>query len=63
MNWLDVQNMRQVGTPVPSPDGQSVLYTVSVPDWKEMRRQNDIYLVSTRQGVSPLLPCRRTDSP
>ena len=52
MTWLDVQNMRQLGTPVPSPDGQSVLYTLSVPDWKEMRRQNDIYLVSTRQGVS-----------
>ena len=52
MNWLDVQNMRLIGTPVPSPDGRSVLYTLSVPDWKEARRQSDIYLVSTQQGVS-----------
>jgi dipeptidyl aminopeptidase/acylaminoacyl peptidase len=52
MNWLDVQNMRQIGAPVPSPDGKWVLYTMSVPDWKEMRRQSDIYLVSTQQGVA-----------
>ncbi|MDB4888595.1 MAG: WD40-like beta Propeller containing protein [Gemmatimonadetes bacterium] len=51
MNWLDVQNMRQLGQPAPSPDGKWVLYTLSVPDWKEMRRQSDIYLVSTQQGA------------
>jgi dipeptidyl aminopeptidase/acylaminoacyl peptidase len=52
MNWLDVQNMRQLGQPAPSPDGKWVLYTLSVPDWKEMRRQSDIYVVNTQQGVS-----------
>lgn len=52
MTWLDVQNMRQVGSPAPSPDGKWMLYTLSVPDWKEARRQNDIYLVSTTQGVA-----------
>ena len=52
MTWLDVQNMRQIGAPAPSPDGRWVLYTMSVPDWKEARRQSDIYLVSTQQGVS-----------
>jgi dipeptidyl aminopeptidase/acylaminoacyl peptidase len=51
MTWLDVQNMRQVGTPVPSADGRAVLYTLSIPDWKEARRQTDIYLVNTQQGV------------
>ena len=51
MTWMDVQNMRQIGAPVPSPDGKWVLYTMSVPDWKEARRQSDIYLVSTQQGV------------
>ena len=51
MNWLDVQNMRQIGQPAPSPDGKWVLYTLSVPDWKEMRRQSDVYLVSTQQGA------------
>jgi len=51
MTWLDVQNMRQVGAPAPSPDGRNVLYTLSTPDWKETRRQSDIYLVNTQQGV------------
>jgi dipeptidyl aminopeptidase/acylaminoacyl peptidase len=52
MTWLDMQNMRQVGAPAPSPDGKWLLYTLSTPDWKEARRQNDVYLVSTTQGVS-----------
>ncbi len=52
MNWVDVQNVRQAGAPVPSPDGRFALYTLSVPDWKEARRQSDIYLVSMTQGVS-----------
>ena len=51
MTWLDVQNMRQLGAPVPSPDGRNVLYTLSTPDWKEARRQTDVYLVSPQQGV------------
>ena len=51
MSWLDVQNMRQIGGVAPSPDGRWVLYTLSVPDWKEARRQNDVYLVSAQQGV------------
>ena len=52
MTWLDMQNMRQVGSPAPSPDGKWMLYTLSVPDWKEARRQNDVYVVSTSQGVA-----------
>ena len=52
MSWLDVQNMRQLGTPATSPDGRQVLYTLSTPDWKEARRQSDIYVVSTAQGVA-----------
>src|SRR5690348_2080928 len=52
MTWLDVQNMRNVSAPVPSPDGKNVLYTLSVPDWKEARRQTDVYLVGTQQGVA-----------
>ena len=52
MTFLDVQNMRQVGTPELSTDGRWLLYTVSVPDWKEARRQSDIYVVSTERGVS-----------
>lgn len=52
MTWLDMQNMRQIGSPAPSPDGKWLLYTLSVPDWKEARRQSDIYVVSTTQGVA-----------
>jgi dipeptidyl aminopeptidase/acylaminoacyl peptidase len=52
MEFLDVQLMRQAGAATTSPDGQSVLYTLSFPDWKEARRQTDIFLVSTTAGVS-----------
>ena len=52
MEFLDVQNMKNVGSPAPSPDGQWVLYTLSTPDWKEARRQTDIYVVSTTGGVA-----------
>src|SRR5262249_34570500 len=47
MNFLDVQNMRQAGLGDLSPDGKWMLYTISVPDWREARRQSDIYMVST----------------
>ena len=52
MTFLDQQNMRQVGSPTPSPDRKSMLYTISVPDWNQARRQTDIYVVSMDQGVS-----------
>ena len=52
MTWVDNQNMSQIGTPAVSRDGQWLLYTKSVPDWKQARRQSDIYLVSTARGVS-----------
>ncbi len=52
MTFLDVQNVRSVQTPVPSRDGRWALYTMSVPDWKEARRQSDIHLVSLAQGAS-----------
>ncbi len=52
MTWVDVQQVRQAGTPVPSPDGRWALYTLSVPDWTNARRQSDIYVVSTTQGLA-----------
>src|SRR5688572_32448132 len=52
MTFLDMQHMRQVGSPTPSPDGRWLLYTVSTPDWKEAKRQTDIHIVSLQQGVS-----------
>ena len=52
LNFLDVQNMQQASAPVLSPNGNWALYTLSVPDWKDARRQSDLYLVSTQQGLS-----------
>jgi len=52
MTFLDMQQMRQVGSPAPSPDGRWLLYTLSTNDWKEAKRQTDIHLVSLQQGVS-----------
>ena len=52
MTFLDMQSVRSVQTPVPSRDGKWALYTMSVPDWKEARRQSDIHLVSMTQGVT-----------
>jgi dipeptidyl aminopeptidase/acylaminoacyl peptidase len=52
MTFLDMQQMRQIGSPEVSPDGRWMLYTISVPDWKNARRATDIHVVSTEQGVS-----------
>ena len=51
MTFLDLQQLRSAGDPAVSPDGGRVLYTLSVPDWKEARRASDIYLVSVDGGV------------
>ena len=51
MTFLDLQQLRSVGDAAVSPDGRRVLYTLSVPDWKEARRSSDIYLVSVDAGV------------
>ena len=52
MTFLDAQNMRQTAAPDLSSDGKSMLYTLSIPDWNQARRQTDIYLVSTDRGLA-----------
>ena len=52
MTFLDMQLMNQAGSFAPSPDRKWLLYTISVPDWKEARRQTDIHVVSLEQGLS-----------
>jgi dipeptidyl aminopeptidase/acylaminoacyl peptidase len=53
MQFLDVQYLRQLGSaPAVSPDGRWILYTLSHPDWKEARRQQDLYLVSAERGLA-----------
>jgi dipeptidyl aminopeptidase/acylaminoacyl peptidase len=51
MTFMDVQHMRNIGSPTPSPDGKWLLYTLSIPDWKEAKRQTDIYVVSVTEGL------------
>ena len=51
MTFLDVQNMRQVSGQDLSPDGRSMVYALSIPDWSQARRQSDIYLVNTERGL------------
>ena len=52
MTFLDMQQTRNIGSPAASPDGKWLLYTISVPDWKEARRQTDIHLVSLAEGLA-----------
>ena len=52
MTFLDVQQMRTIGSPSPSPDGKWMLHTLSTMDWKEAKRQTDVHLVSLEQGVA-----------
>ncbi|MBI3586001.1 MAG: S9 family peptidase [Ignavibacteriales bacterium] len=51
MTFMDVMEMRNVGSPAVSSDGKWVLYTYSIPDWKAAKSYTDIYLVSTSQGL------------
>ena len=50
MTFLDVQHFRNVGGLAVSPDRSLLTYTLSVPDWKEGKRQTDVYVVSLGQG-------------
>src|SRR5215510_10719995 len=51
LTFLDAQNMRQASGAELSPDGRSMLYTLSVPDWNAARRQSDVYMVSLDRGL------------
>src|SRR5512132_1240204 len=51
MTFLDMQQMRQGGSMAPSPDRKWLLYTTSIPNWQEAKRQSDISLVSLERGL------------
>jgi dipeptidyl aminopeptidase/acylaminoacyl peptidase len=52
MTFLDMQHLRQTGSPSPSIDRRWMLYTMTTPDWKEAKRQTDIHLVSLERGAA-----------
>ncbi|MGH9764917.1 MAG: TolB family protein, partial [Blastocatellia bacterium] len=52
MTFMDVMEMRAVASPDVSLDGERLLYTISQPDWQAGKRFTDIFMVSTRQGLS-----------
>src|SRR5258708_14210658 len=52
MTFLDALNMRQTSGLDVSPDGKSLAYALSVPDWQQAKRQSDIYVVSIDGGLS-----------
>ncbi len=52
MTFMDQQLMRQAGGAALSPDGNWMVYTISVPNWKEAKRYTDIYVVNAREGLS-----------
>lgn len=51
MSFLDMRLMRSAQGPTLSVDGQWMLYSLSVPNWKDARSYSDIYLVSTQRGL------------
>ncbi len=51
MQAIDMQYMRQIGSPTPSPDGRRLVYTLSTPNWKDATRQSDLFIVSMADGV------------
>lgn len=52
LTFMDVQHQRSGGSWTPSPDGSSMLYTVTTPDWEDDERQTDIHVVSLSEGVT-----------
>lgn len=52
MTFIDVVSIRSVGDTSVSPDGKSMLYALSVPDWQDGKTYTDIYMVSLERGVS-----------
>ncbi|HZS05349.1 MAG TPA: S9 family peptidase [Blastocatellia bacterium] len=52
MTFMDIMEMRSVGSPAISPDGRQMLYTLSAPDWKAAKSFTDIYLVSLDEGLT-----------
>ena len=61
MTFLDIRKMKSARAFSPSPDGKWMLYTVTTPNWDSAKSQSDIFLVSTKQGISSTRQMTFTD--
>jgi len=57
--FKDVLSLRSVGSPVISPDGRSILYTVRETDWEKNRNDTEIWLY--KEGKKPFQLTRTAD--
>jgi dipeptidyl aminopeptidase/acylaminoacyl peptidase len=53
MTFMDVMEMRSAGSGRISPDGKSVLYTISIPQWKVGRNFTDIFIAPADGSAPP----------
>ncbi len=52
MTFLDMRELNQAGSYNVSPDGQWLLYTLTIPDWEAAKSQSDIHLVAMSEGLA-----------
>jgi len=57
--FKDVLSLKSAGTPVISPDGKNILFTVSQPDWDKNKYDTEIWL--SRDGTAPFQLTQTTD--
>lgn len=53
MTFMDVMEMRSVGAPQLSPDGRSIVYTVSIPAWRVGKNFTDLFAAATDGSTPP----------
>ncbi|NET36802.1 MAG: S9 family peptidase [Cyanothece sp. SIO1E1] len=50
-SFEEVLSLRQAGTPILSPDGTDLIYSISATDWKENRYDSELWL--SKDGAAP----------
>ncbi len=53
MTFVDVMELRSVGSGSIAPDGKNVLYSISIPQWKAGKNYTDIFVAPTDGSASP----------